>query len=84
LGHGKGHDKDIAHLSHQASPHVLTSCGTCIDQLMTYELGDIFKDASLTDIHEYLYEMRYHFWNTIHYFLVFGIQINPVIIDSKI
>jgi FAD/FMN-containing dehydrogenase/Fe-S oxidoreductase len=36
--------------------HVLTSCGTCIDQLMTYELGDIFKDSSLTDIHEYLLE----------------------------
>lgn len=34
--------------------HVLTSCGTCIDQLLTYELGDIFKDAQLTDIHEYL------------------------------
>jgi Fe-S oxidoreductase len=34
--------------------HVLTSCGTCIDQLMTYELGDIFKDAQLSDIHEYL------------------------------
>jgi hypothetical protein len=26
--------------------HVLTSCGTCIDQLMTYELGDIFKSKS--------------------------------------
>jgi FAD/FMN-containing dehydrogenase/Fe-S oxidoreductase len=38
--------------------HVLTSCGTCIDQLMTYELGDIFKDASLTDIHEYLLENK--------------------------
>ena len=36
--------------------HVLTSCGTCIDQLMTYELGDIFKDSRLTDIHEYLLE----------------------------
>jgi hypothetical protein len=35
-------------------------------------------------MHDYLYEMRYHFWNTIHYFLVFGIQINPVIVDSKI
>ena len=34
--------------------HVLTSCGTCIDQLLTYELGDIFKDAQLADIHEYL------------------------------
>jgi len=38
--------------------HVLTSCGTCIDQLMTYELGDIFKDASLSDIHEYLLENK--------------------------
>jgi Fe-S oxidoreductase len=38
--------------------HVLTSCGTCNDQLMTYELGDIFKDASLTDIHEYLLENK--------------------------
>ena len=34
--------------------HVLTSCGTCIDQLLTYELGDIFKESQLTDIHEYL------------------------------
>jgi hypothetical protein len=25
---------------------------------MTYELGDIFKDASLTDIHEYLLENK--------------------------
>jgi len=36
--------------------HVLTSCGTCIDQLLTYELSDIFKDSKLTDIHEYLLE----------------------------
>ncbi len=34
--------------------HVLTSCGTCIDQLLTYELSDIFKESKLTDIHEYL------------------------------
>jgi Fe-S oxidoreductase len=34
--------------------HVLTSCGTCIDQLITYELGDIFKGSTLLDIHEYL------------------------------
>ncbi len=34
--------------------HVLTSCGTCIDQLMTYELGDIFKESQLIDVHEYL------------------------------
>lgn len=38
--------------------HVLTSCGTCIDQLMTYELGDIFKDSTLGDIHEYLLEQN--------------------------
>ena len=34
--------------------HVITSCGTCIDQLLTYELGDIFKDSELLDVHEYL------------------------------
>lgn len=34
--------------------HVITSCGTCIDQLLTYELGDIFKKSQLLDIHEYL------------------------------
>jgi Fe-S oxidoreductase len=38
--------------------HILTSCGTCIDQLITYELGDIFKNSSLTDIHEYLLENK--------------------------
>ncbi len=38
--------------------HVLTSCGTCIDQLMTYELGDIFKDSNLVDIHEYLLDQN--------------------------
>ncbi len=36
--------------------HVLTSCGTCIDQLLTYELNDIFKNSTLIDIHEYLLE----------------------------
>jgi FAD/FMN-containing dehydrogenase/Fe-S oxidoreductase len=44
--------------------HVLTSCGTCIDQLMTYELGDIFKDSQLTDIHEYLLENNVKLDNT--------------------
>lgn len=34
--------------------HVITSCGTCIDQLYSYELGDIFNDCKLVDIHEYL------------------------------
>ena len=38
--------------------HVLTSCGTCIDQLMTYELSDIFKDSKLSDIHEYLLDQN--------------------------
>jgi FAD/FMN-containing dehydrogenase/Fe-S oxidoreductase len=36
--------------------HILTSCGTCIDQLFTYGLDDIFKDSKLIDIHEYLLE----------------------------
>lgn len=44
--------------------HVLTSCGTCIDQLLTYELGDIFKDSSLSDIHEYLLENKVTLDNT--------------------
>ncbi len=44
--------------------HVLTSCGTCIDQLLTYELGDIFKDARLLDIHEYLLDNQVTLNNT--------------------
>ncbi|SMN13346.1 FAD/FMN-containing dehydrogenases [Bathymodiolus heckerae thiotrophic gill symbiont] len=44
--------------------HILTSCGTCIDQLLTYELSDIFKDASLSDIHEYLLENKVTLDNT--------------------
>lgn len=35
---------------------VITSCGTCIDQLYGYEFDKIFKGSSLIDIHEYLYE----------------------------
>lgn len=38
--------------------HILTSCGTCIDQLLTYELSNIFKDSKLIDIHEYLLEKK--------------------------
>ncbi len=38
--------------------HVLTSCGTCIDQLLTYDMADIFKDSTLIDIHEYLLENK--------------------------
>lgn len=44
--------------------HVLTSCGTCIDQLSTYGLDDIFKDSSLSDIHEYLLENNVTLDNT--------------------
>ena len=33
---------------------VLTSCGTCIDQLETYNLSTIFKKSASIDIHEYL------------------------------
>ena len=35
---------------------VIVSCGTCMDQLLGYELAKIFPDARLLDIHEYLME----------------------------
>ncbi len=35
---------------------VIVSCGTCMDQLEGYELGRIFPEARLLDIHEYLME----------------------------
>ncbi len=35
---------------------VLVSCGTCMDQLLTYEFGQIFPGCRLLDIHEYLME----------------------------
>jgi Fe-S oxidoreductase len=35
---------------------VLVSCGTCLDQLMTYEFEKIFPGCRLMDIHEYLME----------------------------
>lgn len=33
---------------------VIVSCGTCLDQLTEYELDQVFPDAALIDIHEYL------------------------------
>jgi len=33
---------------------VIVSCGTCYDQLERYELEQVFPDAPLIDIHEYL------------------------------
>lgn len=51
-------------LSYLNITHIVTSCGTCIDQLMTYELGNIFKDSSLIDIHEYLLENKVTFNHT--------------------
>lgn len=33
---------------------VIVSCGTCYDQLSRYELEQVFPDAPLIDIHEYL------------------------------
>ncbi|MDQ6988649.1 MAG: DUF3683 domain-containing protein [Mariprofundaceae bacterium] len=33
---------------------VIVSCGTCYDQLTKYHLNEIFPDAPLIDIHEYL------------------------------
>jgi len=35
---------------------VLVSCGTCMDQLLTYEFERIFPGCRLLDIHEYLLE----------------------------
>jgi FAD/FMN-containing dehydrogenase/Fe-S oxidoreductase len=35
---------------------VVVSCGTCMDQLLKYELQDIFPGCRLLDIHEYLME----------------------------
>jgi Fe-S oxidoreductase len=35
---------------------VVVSCGTCMDQLLKYELQEIFPDCRLLDIHEYLME----------------------------
>jgi FAD/FMN-containing dehydrogenase len=35
---------------------VLVSCGTCMDQLLEYDFGQIFPGCRLLDIHEYLME----------------------------
>ncbi len=35
---------------------VLVSCGTCMDQLLTYQFQQIFPGCRLMDIHEYLLE----------------------------
>ncbi|MES0489053.1 MAG: DUF3683 domain-containing protein [Leptospirales bacterium] len=37
---------------------VLTICGTCIDQLGTYEFDKIFPGSRLIDIHEYILEKK--------------------------
>ncbi len=49
--------------------HVLTSCGTCIDQLLTYNTANIFKNSTLIDIHEYLLENKVTFDNTDEQYL---------------
>ncbi|RME84645.1 MAG: DUF3400 domain-containing protein, partial [Zetaproteobacteria bacterium] len=41
----------LAYLDFEA---VIVSCGTCYDQLLGYELGAIFPEAPLVDIHEFL------------------------------
>ena len=35
---------------------VVVSCGTCMDQLLKYQLERIFPDCRIVDIHEYLLE----------------------------
>ena len=37
---------------------VLVSCGTCMDQLVTYEFERIFPECRLLDIHEFLLERQ--------------------------
>ncbi len=41
----------LAYLDFEA---VVVSCGTCFDQLTRYQLEEVFPDAPLIDIHEYL------------------------------
>ena len=43
---------------------VLVSCGTCIDQLLTYQFSKIFPGCRLMDIHEYLMEKGVSLENT--------------------
>jgi len=45
--------KVLSYLDFEA---VIVSCGTCYDQLTKYELGQVFPDTPLIDIHEYLME----------------------------
>ncbi len=55
---------------------VIVSCGTCMDQLLTYQFDKIFPGCRLLDIHEYLLEkgvklegpegMRYMFHDPCH------------------
>ncbi|RKZ35657.1 MAG: FAD-linked oxidase, partial [Gammaproteobacteria bacterium] len=35
---------------------VLVSCGTCLDQLLTYQFQDIFPGCRVMDVHEYILE----------------------------
>lgn len=39
---------------------VIVSCGTCMDQLQKYQFEQIFPNARLLDIHEYLLEKGIH------------------------
>jgi FAD/FMN-containing dehydrogenase/Fe-S oxidoreductase len=43
--------KALSYLDFEA---VIVSCGTCYDQLTKYQLEQVFPDAPLIDIHEYL------------------------------
>lgn len=63
--------------------HVLTSCGTCIDQLLSYELNDIFKDSTLTDIHEYLLEHNIKLNATNEQYLYHAPCHDPIKLDDS-
>jgi FAD/FMN-containing dehydrogenase/Fe-S oxidoreductase len=46
---------------------IVVSCGTCIDQLEKYHLQEIFPQARLMDIHEYLMEKNITIQSNAHY-----------------
>ena len=64
--------------------HVLTSCGTCIDQLETYGLGDIFHQSDLIDIHEYLLANKVQMKSSNQKFLYHAPCHDPIKSDNSL
>jgi FAD/FMN-containing dehydrogenase/Fe-S oxidoreductase len=57
---------------------VLTSCGTCIDQLDKYNLESIFDDSKSIDIHEYLLKNGVKLANNTEKYLTHTPCHNPI------